>query len=134
MTTGLATAITPIQTGPIQAGGAALGVAASIPDAVWARVCAALRRELGDAAFGSWIAPAQLRRSGLGLALVTPTGIARDWVKRNAWVRINELWSAVDPERRPLQLKARVDFETEAGAEPTLAAPSAAGQPRRCRR
>ncbi|MEO6338765.1 MAG: chromosomal replication initiator protein DnaA [Caulobacteraceae bacterium] len=118
MTTGLATANTPVQTG-----GAVLGVAASIPDSVWARVSAALRRELGDAAFGSWIAPAQIRRSGAGLALVTPTGIARDWVKRNAWVRINELWAAVDPERRTLQLKARAELEADGTTEPSPVSP-----------
>jgi chromosomal replication initiator protein len=44
---------------------------------VWHKVCVALKRELGDAAFGSWIAPANLREGPTGdVILVTPTGIA----------------------------------------------------------
>jgi chromosomal replication initiator protein len=67
---------------------------------VWHKVCVALKRELGDAAFGSWIAPANLREGPTGdVILVTPTGIARDWIRRGAWRRIGELWSANDPMR-----------------------------------
>ena len=47
--------------------------------AVWTSTCAALRGELGDNTFGSWIAQAQLRQGSNGiLVVVTPTGIARD--------------------------------------------------------
>jgi chromosomal replication initiator protein len=84
---------------------------------VWHKVCVALKRELGDAAFGSWIAPANLRESPTGdVILVTPTGIARDWIRRGAWRRIGELWSANDPMARRIELKSRLEFEASAGA------------------
>ena len=110
---------------------AVLGAVDTAPAAIWDRACATLRRELGDAAFGSYIAPAHVRDGADGLVLVTTTGVARDWVRRNAWARIGELWMANDPERRPLGLKARADCEADAGAEASIrpapaAAPAAA--------
>jgi chromosomal replication initiator protein len=89
--------------------------------AVWGAASAALRGELGDDTFGSWLAQASLREDGLGgLVLVTPTAIARDWIRRNAWRRVTELWAEADPLRRPLGLKSRMEFEGEGGdrAEP----------------
>ena len=82
--------------------------------AVWLQACAALRGELGEAAFGSYLEPARLRRGRAGrLVVVTPTGVARDWLKRNAWRRIGEVWAEHDPQHRALQLKSRTEFETE---------------------
>jgi chromosomal replication initiator protein len=89
--------------------------------AVWSATCSALRAELGDNTFGSWIAQAQVRESADGGAvLVTPTGIARDWIRRNAWRRVVELWSQHDPHQRPLALSSRAEFEAEHGAAPRL--------------
>ena len=52
---------------------------------VWTEACRALRGELGEAAYGSYLAPASLRRGRGGrLVVVTPTGYARDWLRRNA--------------------------------------------------
>lgn len=86
--------------------------------AAWLKACAALRGELGEDTFGSWIAPARLRRGRAGrLVVVTPTGLARDWIKRNAWRRIGELWIQNDPEHRQIDLKSRLEFEGEGGAE-----------------
>ncbi|KRA56105.1 chromosomal replication initiation protein [Caulobacter sp. Root655] len=88
---------------------------------VWNKVCVVLKRELGDAAFGSWIAPAVLRegqaREGQtgDVVLVTPTGIARDWIRRSAWRRVSELWAANDATSRRLELKSRLEFEAAAG-------------------
>ena len=80
--------------------------------AVWGKACLALRRELGEADFGSWLAQAALRETTEGaLVLVTPTGVARDWIRRNAWRRISELWAQNDPEGRRLDLKSRMEFE-----------------------
>jgi chromosomal replication initiator protein len=93
-----------------------LGVVEPAPNATWERVCAALRREIGDAAFSSYLEPAQLRDGAGGLVLVTPTGVARDWIRRNAWPRLRELWLSHDAERRPLDLKARAEFEEAAPA------------------
>jgi chromosomal replication initiator protein len=84
---------------------------------VWNKVCVVLKRELGDAAFGSWIAPAVLREGSAGdVMLVTPTGIARDWIRRSAWRRVSELWAANDATSRRLELKSRLEFEAAAGA------------------
>ena len=105
---------------------------------VWTKASAALRQELGDDAFGSWLAPAALRcQSDGAICLVTPTGIARDWIRRHAWRRVEELWAANDPDHRPLRLKSRVEFEasgeprveTVALAEPRLVVSDKVAEP-----
>jgi chromosomal replication initiator protein len=86
----------------------------------WLRAVESLRLELGEDAFGSWLAQATLRRAcDGGLCLVTPTGLARDWIRRHAWRRIEQLWANSDPQGRPLHLKSRTEFEAAGGgAEP----------------
>jgi len=87
------------------------------PGAVWTKACAALKSELGEGAFGSWVAQAAVREGEDGsLVLVTQTGIARDWIRRNAWRRIAELWAQHDPQGRAIELKSR--FELDADAAP----------------
>ena len=87
-----------------------------LPAAVWSKVSAALRADLGDDTFGSWLGQACLREDSHGaLVLVTPTGIARDWICRNAWRRLSELWGQHDPSRRLSDLKSRAEFEIEQG-------------------
>jgi chromosomal replication initiator protein len=82
------------------------------PGDVWARACAILKSELGEGAFASYVAHASVCESRDGAtALVTPTGVARDWIRRNAWRRVNELWSANDPLHRALELKCRAEFD-----------------------
>ena len=79
---------------------------------VWLQACAALKREFGEATFGSWIGQAKLLEDGAGgVVLVTPTGIAADWIRRNAWRRIAELWAVHDPQGRRLNLKSRIELE-----------------------
>ena len=76
------------------------------------RACATLKRELGDATFGSWVAQAALlEEPGGALVLVTPTGIAADWIRRNAWRRIAEVWAEHDPAGRRLNLKSKNEME-----------------------
>jgi chromosomal replication initiator protein len=88
-------------------------------DAVWGKASQALKRELGDDTFGSWLAQAAMRESGAGApVLVTPTGVARDWIRRNAWRRIAELWAQHDPQGRRIDLKSRMEFESENPAAP----------------
>jgi chromosomal replication initiator protein len=82
---------------------------------IWTKASHALKHELGDDTFGSWLSQAALRSGSEGLCLVTPTGIARDWILRHAWRRIGELWAAHDPQGRCLSLKSRVEFEAEGG-------------------
>jgi len=99
-------------------------IGGSAPGDVWARAAGALRGELGDDTYGSWLGQAVLREAADGaLALVTPTATARDWVRRNAWRRISELWGKSDPLHRPLDLKSRAEFEAAAGDAPVPAAP-----------
>jgi chromosomal replication initiator protein len=56
---------------------------------------------------------------------VAATGVARDWIRRNAWRRIGELWAQNDPRGRSLALKSRMEFE---GQGPAPAAPPRAPQ------
>ena len=82
------------------------------PGSVWVKACATLRSELGEATFGSWVAQAcLLEEPGGDLTLVTPTGIAADWIRRNAWRRIAEIWAENDPEGRRLSLKSKLEME-----------------------
>jgi chromosomal replication initiator protein len=93
------------------------------PGTVWNKACAALKSELGEGAFGSWVAQAAVREGeDGGLFLVTQTGIARDWIRRNAWRRISELWAQHDPQGRALELRSRFELD----AAPAAAAPAEA--------
>ena len=84
----------------------------SQPGSVWVKACATLRSELGDATFGSWVAQACLLEEPNGvLTLVTPTGIAADWIRRHAWSRISEVWAENDPQGRRLYLKSKPELE-----------------------
>jgi len=88
-----------------------------LPAAVWAKVCLSLKGELGEDTFGSWLGQACVRQTAAGqLVLVTPTGIARDWVRRNAWRRTVDLWGQLDPMGRRLDLTSRAEFEGEVAA------------------
>lgn len=84
----------------------------SAPEAVWAKVSSALRAELGDGAFNSYVAPSGVHSAVDGdVVLVTPTGYARDWFRRNALHRARELWSRFDLEGRALLLKSRAEID-----------------------
>ncbi len=92
---------------------------AASPVAIWSKTSDALRQEIGDDAFGSWLAPAALRADPVGgLCLVTPTGVAKDWIRRYAWRRISEVWATHDPAGRALSLKTRQEFDAGGGAQP----------------
>jgi chromosomal replication initiator protein len=89
--------------------------------AIWGRASSALKHELGDDTFRSWLGGATLRIGPDGeLCLVTPTAIARTWVEKHAWRRISELWSSFDPLHRPLLLRTRTDFDTVSSTESDL--------------
>ncbi len=92
---------------------------------LWTRACATLRSELGADTFGSWLGQAALRAGPDGdLVLVTPTGIARDWIRHNAWRRIQEIWSQNDPQARGLSLKSRREFDAQAGSVAAAGGPA----------
>ncbi len=97
--------------------------------AVWVKARAALKHELGDATFGSWVAQAALLEDPSGaLVVVTPTGFAADWIRRNVWRRMLELWKENDPEGRRLNLKSKGEFEA-CGLDSGLGRPRLAIEP-----
>jgi chromosomal replication initiator protein len=103
------------------------------PEAVWTKVAATLRGELGEGPFNSYVAPSSVRQDFAGsLYLVTPTAYARDWVRRNAYRRMCDLWAQHDPAHRRLDVKSRAEYETaqpggpEAAPAPAAAAPAPA--------
>jgi chromosomal replication initiator protein len=89
---------------------------------VWTKTCVVLKRELGEATFGSWLGQAALRESGDEVCLVAATGVARDWIRRHAWRRIGELWAQNDPLGRRLDLKSRMEMETASAPVASLPA------------
>ncbi len=98
--------------------------------AVWMKTCQVLKRELGEATFGSWLGQAALRETGDEVCLVAATGVARDWIRRHAWRRIGELWAQNDPLGRRLDLKSRMEVDSAgAVAPPPAATPVAANAP-----
>src|SRR5436190_18713301 len=103
----------------------------SQPGSVWVKACATLKSELGEATFGSWVAQASLLEEPNGaLTLVTPTGIAADWIRRNAWRRIAEIWAENDPKGRRLNLKSKLELEASGrGAALRLATVDGRPQP-----
>lgn len=81
---------------------------------IWAGVSDILRKEVGETAYTSYLAAAAVRRGCDGrLVLVTPTGYARDWIRRNAQRRVTDLWLAHDGERRRLELASKGEFEAQ---------------------
>jgi len=98
-------------------------------DQVWAKASAELREELGENTFGSWLAHASVCEGRSGTALVAPTGFARDWIRKNAWRRVSELWAAHDPLQRPLELKCKADMEAEGASPVALVAEKPASAP-----
>jgi chromosomal replication initiator protein len=109
-------------------GGIAETMAGSPTSAVWSKTCLALKHELGEATFGSWLGQAALRERGDEVCLVAATGVARDWIRRHAWRRIGELWAQNDPLGRRLDLKSRMEFESQ-GSAAVASADVAVAQP-----
>ncbi|HVI31703.1 chromosomal replication initiator protein DnaA [Phenylobacterium sp.] len=111
-------------------GGAAGAMAEAPVGAVWTKTCQVLKRELGEATFGSWLGQAALRETGDEVCLVAATGVARDWIRRHAWRRIGELWAQNDPLGRRLDLKSRMEMDSAGTvSRPPAAAPLAANAP-----
>lgn len=96
-----------------------------LPEMVWSKVAPVLRRELGEGAYNSYVAPSSVRPGLYGdPVLVTPTAYARDWISRNAIRRAQELWSQHDPDARILDVKSRVEYEDQARATGQEPAPA----------
>src|SRR5512141_1928384 len=106
-------------------GGVAGAMASAPAGIVWTKTCLVLKRELGEATFGSWLGQAALRETGDEVCLVAATGVARDWIARHAWRRIGELWAQNDPMGRRLDLKSRLEVDSEASAAASQTAENA---------
>ena len=113
----------------MSSGGVAETMAAAPVGAVWDKTCHTLKRELGEATFGSWLGQAALRESGADVCLVAATGVARDWIRRHAWRRIGELWAQNDPMGRRLDLKSRMEFDALGPAAVSVSAAAAPAAP-----
>lgn len=99
------------------------------PESIWAEAAGRLRAEIGDGPFSSYIAPSAVRADASGqLVLVTPTGYARDWVRKNALRRLNELWLGLDGLSRRLDVRCRADMPAVTPSVIAASAP-AASQP-----
>src|SRR5437879_11819421 len=86
----------------MMSGGVAGAMASAPAGIVWTKTCLVLKRELGEATFGSWLGQAALREIGDDVCLVAATGVARDWIARPAWRRLGALRAEHDPiGRRP---------------------------------
>nr|WP_262423015.1 DnaA N-terminal domain-containing protein [Brevundimonas denitrificans] len=87
------------------------------PERIWDEAATRLRAEIGEGPFSSYIAPSAVRADASGrLVLVTPTAYARDWVRRNALRRMNELWLGLDGLSRRLDVRCRAEFGSPAPA------------------
>ncbi|HEX8472118.1 MAG TPA: chromosomal replication initiator protein DnaA [Brevundimonas sp.] len=94
------------------------------PDRIWTEAAGRLRAEIGEGPFSSYIAPSAVRADGSGqLILVTPTAYARDWVRKNALRRMNELWLGLDGLSRRLEVRCRAEVGSPAPAS-AVSAPS----------
>jgi chromosomal replication initiator protein len=97
------------------------------PDRIWSEAAGRLKAEIGDGPFSSYIAPSAVRLDANGnLILVTPTAYARDWVRKNALRRMNELWLGLDGLSRRLDVRCRA----EVGSVPPATAFPAGEAPR----
>ncbi|MET4683999.1 chromosomal replication initiator protein DnaA [Brevundimonas faecalis] len=97
------------------------------PDRIWTEAAGRLKTEIGDGPFSSYIAPSAVRVDASGnLILVTPTAYARDWVRKNALRRMNELWLGLDGLSRRLDVRCRA----EVGSVPPATAFPAGEAPR----
>ncbi|WP_371135908.1 chromosomal replication initiator protein DnaA [Brevundimonas sp.] len=92
------------------------------PDRIWTEAAGRLRGEIGEGPFSSYIAPSAVRADGAGqLILVTPTAYARDWVRKNALRRMNELWLGLDGLSRRLDVRCRAEMGSVAPASQVAA-------------
>ncbi len=93
------------------------------PDRIWTEASVRLRAEIGEGPFSSYIAPSAVRADAGGqLILVTPTAYARDWVRKNALRRMNELWLGLDGLSRKLDVRCRAEVGSAAPATSISAA------------
>ncbi|HTI85159.1 MAG TPA: chromosomal replication initiator protein DnaA [Alphaproteobacteria bacterium] len=78
----------------------------SVRTGQWERVLSALKTELGEAVFKSWLKPLALTRTdGPEVVIAAPTRFMRDWVERHYLDRMKALWMGIDPTVRTLEVR-----------------------------
>src|SRR5262245_12282866 len=100
----------------------------------WARVLGRFKREVGEAAYRSWLRPVSLRRVDDGEAVIAaPTRFLRDWIATHYADRLLALWRIENREmRRVLVVVSVAEGATEttaATARSPRAAMASAGEP-----
>lgn len=100
------------------------------PNSIWVEAAGRLRAEIGEGPFSSYIAPSAVRADGGGqLIIVTPTAYARDWVRKNALRRMNELWLGLDGLHRRLDVRCRAEMGSVPSSAQSMSPASVAASP-----
>lgn len=91
----------------------------------WKEICKVIRKEVGENAFRSWIAPLTITESDSDiLKLATPTRFIRDWIKTHYLDRIRDLWLKQNPEISGVELtvvpKGKKHSDTQASKDTTV--------------
>jgi chromosomal replication initiator protein len=88
----------------------------------WTRAVGHLKREIGEAAYRSWLRPLSLERVGDGEAVIAaPTRFLRDWVAAHYTDRLLALWRIENPRIRRIAVAVAAD--PGFGAAPTTNSP-----------
>jgi chromosomal replication initiator protein len=97
--------------------------------AEWERVRAAMRAEIGDEAFNSWLKPLVLAACNeVQVTIEAPTRFMRDWVMTHYADRLRDLWRVERPGLREVSIQARTSGQmrrTDAAAAPAPVGASA---------
>jgi chromosomal replication initiator protein len=93
----------------------------------WTRVLGRFKREVGEAAYRSWLRPVSLRRVGDGeVVIAAPTRFLRDWIATHYADRLLALWRIENREIR----RVLVVVGAAAGAAETIASAATPRPPR----
>jgi chromosomal replication initiator protein len=105
----------------------------------WARVLGRFKREVGEAAYRSWLRPVSLQRVGDGEAVIAaPTRFLRDWIAAHYADRLLALWRVENGQIRRLLVVVSVaggatetipECGSAAPARPLRAPMATAGEP-----
>ncbi len=96
----------------------------------WERVRGRLRREVGDAAYRSWVLPLTVVQGAAGrISLGVASPFMRDWVESRFGDRITSLWVAEDPSVRRVDIVVDSSLPDSVPDEDALAEAALATDP-----